>query len=462
MPKNTGGTLRPKTGSGILPLQSLPSAGRATSKATLALAFGLGAISFFYVAAGGQLYVAELMLAAGLLFTAPFHKRPRLGHGLAAGLLLWGFASLCSDLWNGSDTLALTKGLLRVVFLAIDIYALYYLCNGRASVVKALWWGLVASFVLAYFLQPSLASHGEPWKFGFGLPVTIAVILWVTSRPSSRIQNVLVFSALGAVHFAMGFRSMASIVLIVALLLAVQTTHSRLANASRIVRFRPVVLGVLGATLILWLSSIYDRLAQEGAFGYIAQQKAAFQAGGEFGSSLSSRSEFLLSFQSISQSPFWGGGSYSIADSSATDAAATFLNDLGYSEIASRLARGAPAYHSEILGVWAENGILTLLFWFAVAAILVGAIYAVIYQETAMPQLVVYLAVSGLWDLLFSPFGADRRFWLAASIATILLARKMTKEDGNSRGNGFDLDNKPESKDFSGVVHTERPQSEVR
>lgn len=401
------------------------------SRTRAVLAFLCAAGSFYYLNFGGQLYVMELILAVGVLLSIPGSKRPTLGAGLAIGMVLWGFGSLLSDILAESDTLTLVKGLLRVLFLAVDIFALYYICDRDLSAVRALWAGLAVAGLLAVVIQPSAATQGQLWKFGVGLPITLLVILLLTRKERATWFSVGVLLALAGAHFVFGFRSMASVAIIAALLLAVRVSRRPREGSStgaRPLRWRPAVVAVVGVGSVLTLTAIYDSLAARGVFGFIAQQKAAYQADGEFGSSLSSRSEFLLSVQSIGDNPLFGGGSYSVASIEVANSAATWLNGLGYSEVAQRLVRGAPAFHSELLGMWAENGILSLFFWLPVAALLVRAIYAVVYRTTHLPELIVFISVLGLWDLVFSPFGADRRMWLAATIVSIVVAAIPKKE----------------------------------
>ena len=412
-----------------------------SSRGHLALIFVLAAGSFFYVNIGSQLYAVEIALAFGLLLALPSHSaRPKLGHGLALGMLLWTFSSLLSDLFVANETLNLVKGVLRVLFFATDVFALYYLCFGSAAAVLALWWGIAFSGFLGHVIQPPFAAAGEPWKFGIGLSVTLLIVLWLAQREHGRLVTVAAFVGIAGVHFALGFRSMASITAICGLLMAVRVGSRYIAGPrlSR-VRLRPIVLGIVGIVGILALSSVYDGLATQGYFGAVAQSKAAYQAGGAYGSSFSSRNEIFLSLQTIAQSPFIGGGSYSVATAAVSENAAVLLNNLGYSDVASRLLEGAPAYHSEILGIWAENGLLTLFFWLPVGALLVRSVFAVVYRETRLAPLVLFLSITGLWDLLFSPFGADRRMWVAATIVAVIVARAQSAMPREER-NASDLD----------------------
>jgi hypothetical protein len=384
--------------------------------------FLLTAVSFLFVQAGGQLYIVEFVFALFLLFYHP-HDRPKMLRWVGTALLLWGLASVLSDLANQSEALNATKGIARVVFLAVDVYALFYLCKNNVRVIYCMWAGLATAGVLAFFVQPDVSARAEPWKFGVGVAVTIIVMLVASSARLTPPWSITIVAALAGAHFVLGFRSMSSILLIVVLVLMVRVSSRRSGSGVKPgIRIRPFILIVCGIAIMVWLTETYDALARSGTFGQIAAAKASYQSGGRFGSLFSSRSEMLLSAQSIAENPLLGGGSFSLATPQVTESAATIMSRFGYTDIANRLSEGAPAYHSQILGSWAENGALVLLFWVPLAALFVRALVGVIYREVAMPYLVAFLSVTGLWDILFSPFGADRRIWVAASISTLIAA----------------------------------------
>jgi hypothetical protein len=45
--------------------------------------------------------------------------------------------------------------------------------------------GLVVGYTLTYFINPSVEAQAQPWKFGVGIPITLATALaatWFYSR----------------------------------------------------------------------------------------------------------------------------------------------------------------------------------------------------------------------------------------------------------------------------------------
>lgn len=389
-------------------------------------------LSFYFVDIAGQVYVSEILLVICSVHALMNVRRSApLPAWVVPSCVLWAFGSLLSDLAANSDLISLARGQARVFFLLTNIYALNYLLRNRERAISLAWVGMLIAAGLTYVLSNNQVIEDLYWKFAFGLPITIVIMIWISIREMRIITSLMVILPLAVVHFALGARSLAVITIISSLLLVVRSKRE-VALSGRSVPFRPFLLAVAGLTLIVGIISLYDRLAISGAFGSIAQQKAQYQATGEFGSFLSGRNEFLLSAQVIKNNPILGGGSYSAAPLDVRMNTATFLNDLGYQSLAQRLLTDTPAYHSELLGSWAENGVLSLPFWLALFVFYLLALVKVLYRSCRWPAVVAVLSTSGLWDVLFSPFGADRRMWLALSFITILTLTQRRASTANA------------------------------
>jgi hypothetical protein len=337
---------------------------------------------------------------------------------LTVGLLLWLAGTVVSDLVADTDRWESIKGVLRVTFLATSLAATWYIVKGRRPIIRGVWWGLVVAGVSSFFFYPSPYAAGEPWKFGIGIPVTLVVALLLTHRRVPGGVVTLAFGALAALHFVLGFRSMAIVCMVVALLFLVRA-RAPVSGPRALPRL--LGAGVVGALLATAMVLSYDGIARSGALGELARSKSLTQANGELGSLLSGRSDALLALRQIAETPVFGAGSHPRTGSSAAEETAQLYANWGYSDVASRYGAEPRAFHSELLGSWAQNGIAALPFWIAVAVLLGWAVLFVVARRTELSPLVAFVAVLGLWDLLFSPFGADRRFWLAASLVLVLV-----------------------------------------
>ena len=65
--------------------------------------------------------------------------------------------------------------------------------------------------------------------------------------------------------------------------------------------------------------------------------------------------------------------------------------------------------HSHFTGAWLEAGLLGLIFWLVVAWRAGGLLLRGTDVYGAAGPVVAFLAILFLWDLLFSPFGGERR-----------------------------------------------------
>lgn len=390
------------------------------------------ACSFFFVNISGQIYPAEVVLVGYVLHRAVSGTfvQAEIPPWIFVTLLLWAVGSLLSDYVAAGEPLQLFRGLARTFFLFADLTAIWLMVDRERKLIHYAWIGLCVSAPLSYILQPSLYAHAAPWKFVFGLPVTILVILAVGSPKFPARFSIPAVIFLAGLHFVMGFRSMAVTTLIVALILVIRV-RQRGGLKHGAAKIRSLFLVAAGVAVIYALVTSYDQLATQGLFGYSAQQKAYYLSG-EYGSLLSSRSEFFLSTGTILKQPLFGGGSFSSASAEVTESTASLFHNLGYEHIAPEILANSPAYHSEILAAWAENGFLAVPFWLGVFIIFFRGLNCVINGACASPALVAFLSLQGLWDLFFSPFGAGQRMFVCLSVVTVFVLSSPRKETGTN------------------------------
>lgn len=419
--------------------------------------------SFLFIGLAGQIYLAESVLGIYVLHRiASLRVLPfSIPNWMLWTLAIWLVGTLSADFTAGADALQSTRGVARILFLGIDLIGLYLLVDKHVRHVSIAWLGMLAASALSFVIQPSTYARALPWKFEFGAPATIALALWIDASESRKRWGVPAFLAITGVHFALGFRSMAVVSLLIAFLLLVRIRPDSPHIGERQIRLRPLLIGFGGSVAAVLLIDQYDRLSIAGVFGKIAQQKAMFQSGGEYGSLLSSRNELFLSLGTIVQKPLFGGGSFSTAEPDIVEATATMYNNWGYTSVATHMLVDIPAYHSTLLGSWAENGILATPFWLAVLGVFCRGLVSVLYRECDKPTLVALLCTSGIWDLFFSPFGAERRMWLALSIITVITLIT-TKKDLHSNAPDINHHNKLQPTRLSSPMRKQREVSKFR
>lgn len=378
--------------------------------------------SFFYIDISAQLYPVELVLAAVALNSFFDPDRRRLPSWVHVTLFAWLIATATGDLWLQVDAEDRVKGIARVMFLWLDIIGIWSLANrGRWNDV-GLWTSLAISQVIGYLLLPNIYAAGEPWKFGFGLAVTIITVVIVNGR-KRHVQAVAIIALSGA-HFALGYRSMSLICLASALVIIIAARSRQRERKGRPASIaRPIATLVVALVAALGLVHYYDQLSLRGDLGNDLQTKAQYQADGRFGSLASGRTEVLLSAQSISAHPILGSGSYSPIPREVVLKTAETYEKFGYASVSRAISANRQAvYHSQLLGTWAENGILGAAFWLALIICLGRVLFRVIRGKGQVGSLATFAAVFGLWNAAFSPFGADFRIIVALTLTTALLA----------------------------------------
>jgi len=82
--------------------------------------------------------------------------------------------------------------------------------------------------------------------------------------------------------------------------------------------------------------------------------------------------------------------------------------------------------HSHLFGAWVEAGVLGAVFWLWTLALVASVLPRLHRLADGRVALVAFLGVSFLWDIVFSPFGAERRLVVPFYLVVFLLARRET------------------------------------
>lgn len=371
--------------------------------------------------------MSEILLAVIAVIAVADKNRSRVPVALGVTILAWLVGTWLSDQSALSPSSNSLRGVVRILVLLANLAALVFLVKGEPRRVLYLWAGIAASLLLSVAFFPTLYARGEPWKFGLAIPATLIVLVYLSSRPLPRQIQVVVILALSILHFSLGSRSLAIICVVTALVLFLASAN----RDTRSARVKLVLVVILGAAAAVAVASTFDRLALDGSLGVTAQNKAYYQSDGQFGSLFSGRTGVVVGLQSIADNPFLGGGSYSTASQSIADSTSELYRSLGYVDTATSIAGAAPSYHSELIGSVAENGVLALPFWLATFFLLIRGVISVLSSKVVHGPLVAFISLLGIWDVVFSPFGADRRFWLAATLVSILALTPSLKRNRN-------------------------------
>lgn len=400
----------------------IPKSAFSVGNLTLFLLPILSGFSFNFV---GSFLVSDIFVVLILLYllnkrqvslNIPFLK------GMLLLLLVWFVAAIFSDLTNGSSMKNLLRGWAKIGFFALYIIVFMTLVkNDRNKAALALLGYTVAIFVDVGFLKDASRSFLLEWKFSLGLSVTIALALALTAMTGRRRLTSLFILLFSPVHLFLGARSLFLMSFLASISAFFATRiKSRKARQSANV----VIIAVFASGLILG-QGVYDSVVRTGIFGQQALDKHLTQTQGTSNILFGGRTESIISFKAISDRPLLGHGSwaegqeYRLLYFKLREASGEHINwedDFVYQ---SNLIPS----HSMIFGAWVDHGVMGALFWANALFLAFRALLNGIHGPrpgSSMEFLAVFYLI---WHILFSPFGATQRCFIAIfiTIAAALL-----------------------------------------
>ncbi len=402
--------------------QSIPDARRIVTESAGGdfACFAIPALAFLRVEVGGVLFATDICLLAALPFV--WERRRWLEIKPARAFLylglLWLAAQILTDVLRQSPFEDYSRGWSKITLTLTHFSAIALLIRQSQKRLVLYGAGLSVGGVLTFFLTPGLYAADYPWKFGVGVPITILFCLLAgTVASRSRIAAVTILVFIGVVNLVLGFRSMGGICAFAAVYTYFQLSSGLADGPLRKGRSVSaiVILGV-GA----WgISAVYAHGAQSGWFGAAEQEKYAVQSSGVGGFLLGGRSDLLASSAAIYDSPLIGHGSWA-KDPRYGAILVNSMEELGYEDVSSGLEGDLIPAHSYFFGAWVESGVIGAIFWGWVLCF-TGI---VLIRATGREPLFPFFAFIGMlliWNVLFSPYGADGRFTATYFVYAMIL-----------------------------------------
>jgi hypothetical protein len=375
-------------------------------------------------AVGGRLFLSEVALLVALpflLYDARRRRVSRISHGVIILGCLWLFGLVVTDIYRGTPFDDYSRGWAKVAFLLLNVAALSLLIDGRWRRVTLFAGGLVIGQVLQFYFNPGVYVPGDPWKFGYGGAVTLAGVL-LASRPTVYRRPAVsagILVALGVINLKMGFRAYGGVCFLAGffVLLAARSTYlMRLDRRA----FRTVTTLAAAALAGLIIVSAYEYVAEHGLLGERAKQK--YEAQQSSLGILTGRPEIIVAARAIRDSPIVGHGSWA-KDPKYIAALQHELRRSGYRGYQAPRSSDVIPTHSHLFGAWVEAGILGAVFWLWALMLVTGVLPRLHHLADGRVALVAFLAALFLWDVFFSPFGAERRLIMPFLLIVFLLAR---------------------------------------
>ena len=330
--------------------------------------------------------------------------------------LLWLAGQVATDLWRRTPFEDLARGWNMIAFGLFHFATLYMLLYGSRQRIVEYAIGLAAGGILAFFFDPSDYAAAYPWKFGVGGPITILIVVAATAIFSAgsvfAASATLLFAA--CLNLYMGSRGASGFGFIVLAYIVMERESARLNRASRTAK---IALGIAVLAAVAGTFKIYNLAATAGLLGFHAQQEYEGQSAGEFGVLLGGRGEIFSSALAIRDAPILGHGSWAMDTDYALQGQMT-MGDLGYRPLAPdpQAAAGLIPSHSYLFGAWVDAGILGAIFWAWVFTVAIRAMLGLFRMAEPLSPLIAFFLVSFAWDLLFSPYGAQQRFFASYEI----------------------------------------------
>jgi hypothetical protein len=386
-------------------------------------------------ATGGRLFLSEVVLLLALPFLLDDARRrgvSRVSQVVVALGIVWLFALVFTDIYRATPFHDYSRGWSKVAFFLLNFAAVSLLIDGRWRRVALFAAGLAIGEALQFFVNPDIYATADPWKFGYGGAVTLAGVV-LASHPAVYRRPVVasgILLALGIINLKMDFRSQAGICLLTALLVVVAARSERLLRLDRraVRSFTVLAASVLAGFVIV---DGYEYAAGHGSLGAKAQQKYEAQQS-SFGILLSGRPQVIVAIRAIRDSPIIGHGSWA-KDPKYAAALQTELRKAGYQGRTLPHTPDIIPTHSHVLGAWVEAGILGPLLWLWALLLALSVLVRVHHLADARVVLVAFLGISFVWDVLFSPFGAQERVFMAFYLIVLLLARQELSADARWR-----------------------------
>ncbi len=386
-----------------------------------ALVAGIGICTAFEIQLIGRLFVSEVLLLAILpillVRSQPHPGSERFHKAILIAGLLWLWSQGLTDFARVTPYEDWTRGVAKIAFLLLNYIALRRLLNTE---------GRVLAFAVGLAIGTAITIQGQgyedetAWKFGVGALYAVLIgvaCAWKPLRNLSLLPTIA-FVGLAATSAFMGTRNLAGTAMLAAGVLIVGRVLAGL-NAQSV---RGRTVGVLAVGLIgMATYSVFGILSDEGVFGEKVQRKYREQVQRGGGSLLlGGRTESRIALVAIADSPILGHGSWAknrdyrlqyeamIAKSTGKP-----VVDTGYYLIPS---------HSFFFSGWVEAGLLGAVWWGLVIFIVLHSLFRLLNWTYPLGPLAAFTACQLLWDIPFSPFGADRRLTVAFALVLLPVA----------------------------------------
>ncbi len=385
-------------------------------------------LTFVEVEIVGRLFLPEILLLLMFPFLLIFR-----GHLLLAPLpkklillgFIWLLSQIATDMIRDTPIEDASRGVSKIIFLLLNFSSIYLYINGKKNRLFMFALGIALGQILMYFINPNIYAENYPWKFGYGSGVTLLIVLAAQFRFFSRrklLSAIIILSA-GLLNFYTDFRSLGLICALTGGFIIITKSVNFGYHTIKPADIAKLIL--FGGIAIYAITAFYSYSVNDDWFGEEVREKYLLQSTGDMGLLLGGRAEILASSQAIIDSPIIGHGSWA-KDPKYVDTMLYALSQHGYA-LQGALNDDLIPTHSYIMGAWVEAGLAGAIFWFFALMLTLRGLTVCYQTNAAYTPLVSFIAFNLLWNIPFSPFGAEGRLFSAYDLSLMIVTLSMTR-----------------------------------
>jgi len=326
-------------------------------------------------------------------------------------------AQFITDLIRGANFLDMVKGSALILFTLFNLIVILTLTMLYSGVVQNMLLGYGLSYFVSAIIQPNEYFQSYPWKFGFAYGTTLLLFIFLQRY---FLHNYFVIACIiliyTALNLALDTRSLALVSLIAG-------ANYLLVVLLKRATWMTLAILILSFVLAPSLYSLYASEASKGTFGLNVQQKFLDQTINTKNIFYGGRTDVYVGLSQVIDSPIFGQGSYAKISSSNRQEIITEVvrtNPNSYPLLFTFKEGKLIPIHSVILQFWVWYGIIGALPWLWYLYTIIWTLWVNIKAGKGIGLVHSYILTLAVWDILFSPFGADRRFMLPLTLIALI------------------------------------------
>ncbi|HUW75523.1 MAG TPA: hypothetical protein VMV70_02475 [Gallionella sp.] len=415
------------------------------------VAFLIPCLIFIEIKLVGRLFLPELILLVMFIFLIKRHGWVLLVDRPAKTLimlgLLWLFSQILTDVVRSTSFHDLARGWANIGFFLISFCSIYMLVLNSERRLMLFALGIIAGQILKYLIAPNVyVAEGYFWKFGIGYALTFLIVLSTQFCFINRVAFLpeVILVVMTFLNWTLGFRSLGAICFMVAIyLLVIRFIKSSAFMINRTDLHKRVFLILLLVGGAATAVKLYSIAANSGIFGEQARQLYSSQSAATvpdvaatapevnffkrwFGVLIGGRQELLVSTLAIWDSPLIGHGSWAKdIGGHYHDLLSKMLLKYGYNRV-SPVAYD-PVHiptHSFLFGAWVYAGLAGAVFWCWVFVFCSKVLLLMYKTKNSLTPVVAFIGFNMLWNIPFSPFGAETRLYTAYYLVLLMFMHR--------------------------------------